>query len=76
MGVIRWMSAEGDTTLTWDNSDPFSLEKAREMIQRAFQEGRGVFSMALDGVGVRLHRVDELNASVREVVVIPQVKGG
>jgi hypothetical protein len=76
MGIIRWMSAEGDTALTWDQSDPLSLERAREALQRALREGRGVFSMAMDGVGVRLRGIDEFAELPREVVVIPQIRGG
>ena len=73
MGVIRWMSAEGDTQVVWDETDAASMESAREMIERAFQEGRGVFSMDAEGVGVRLRKFD---SSAREIVVIPQIKGG
>ncbi len=73
MGIIRWMSAEGDTELTWDHADPYSIDRAREMIERAFREGRGVFNLKQDGVGERLHEFDPY---AREIVVIPQIKGG
>jgi hypothetical protein len=73
MGVIRWMSAEGDTQVVWDETDAPSMDRAREMIDRAFREGRGVFSLDADGVGVRLRQFDP---SAREIVVIPQIKGG
>lgn len=73
MGMIRWMSAEGDTQVAWDESDTGSTERAREMIERAFAEGRGVFAIDETGVGARLHRFDP---AAREIVVIPQIKGG
>lgn len=73
MGTIRWMSAEGDTQVAWDEADTASLERAREMIDRAFAEGRGVFRVDADGVGTRLHQFDP---GAREIVVIPQIKGG
>jgi len=73
MGIIRWMCAEGDSQLTWDTSDTLSVERARDMIERAFREGRGVFGLDEDGVGVRLR---EFDPDAREIVVIPQIKGG
>jgi hypothetical protein len=73
MGIIRWMSAEGDTQVAWDERDTASMERAQEMVERAFREGRGVFGIDEAGVGARLHRFDP---GVREIVVIPQVKGG
>ena len=73
MGVIRWMGPEGDTQVAWDETDTAAMEKAREMIDRAFQEGRGVFAVDEDGVGVRL---SEFDPHARQIVVIPQIKGG
>jgi len=73
MGVIRWMSAEGDTQVAWNEADTATMERAQRMIERAFEEGRGVFAIDENGVGVRLRRFDP---SVREIVVIPQIKGG
>ena len=73
MGIIRWMSTEGDTQVAWDETDTASMERAREMIERAFREGRGVFALKEDGVGVRLH---EFDPQAKEIVVIPQIKGG
>ncbi len=73
MGIIRWMCAEGDTQVAWDETDTQSMERAREMIERAFREGRGVFTVDEEGVGVRLR---EFDPRAREIVVIPQIKGG
>jgi hypothetical protein len=73
MGVIRWMCSEGDTQVAWSTTDEASLDSARAMIDRAFAEGRGVFRIAEDGVGERLHTFDP---TAREIVVIPQIKGG
>lgn len=73
MGVIRWMCSEGDTQVAWDVADDVSLTKARDMIERAFSEGRGVFRIGADGVGERLHAFDP---TAKEIVVIPQIKGG
>ncbi|HEU4754069.1 MAG TPA: hypothetical protein VFU47_13245 [Armatimonadota bacterium] len=73
MGIIRWMCAEGDTQVAWDETDTASMERAREMVERAFREGRGVFGIDSDGVGTRLHTFDP---AVREIVEIPQVQGG
>ena len=73
MGIIRWMSAAGDTQVAWDETDAASVEQARAMIDRAFAEGRGVFTMDESGTGVRLRQFDP---SAREIVVIPQIKGG
>jgi len=73
MGVIRWMCADGDSQVLWNETDTDSMERARRMVERAFQEGRGVFAIDEDGVGVRLR---EFDPSVREIVVIPQIKGG
>jgi hypothetical protein len=73
MGTIRWMSSEGDTQTAWSETDAASVERARQMIERAFDEGRGVFSIDGEGTGVRLHAFDP---SAREIVVIPQIKGG
>ena len=73
MGVIRWMCAEGDAQVAWSETDADSMERAREMVERAFLEGRGVFAIDEEGVGVRLHGFDP---RAREIVVIPQVQGG
>lgn len=73
MGIIRWMCADGDTQLAWDTCNPASIDRAREMIERAFREGRGVFGLDETGVGVRLR---EFDPNAREIVVIPQIKGG
>ena len=73
MGVIRWMCSEGDTQVAWNETDAASLDRAREMIDRAFAEGRGVFRIGADGVGERLRTFDP---TAREIVVIPQIKGG
>ena len=67
------MSAEGDTQVAWEETDAASMERARAMIERAFQEGRGVFAVDEEGVGVRLR---EFRPDAREIVVIPQIKGG
>jgi hypothetical protein len=71
--MIRWMSSEGDTQVAWDETDTASLDRAREMVERAFTEGRGVFSIDESGAGTRLHQFDP---AAREIVVIPQIKGG
>lgn len=73
MGTIRWMCASGDTQVAWNEADTDSLERARAMIDRAFREGRGVFAIDAEGVGVRLRTFDP---HAREIVVIPQIKGG
>ena len=73
MGVIRWMCAEGDSQLVWEDRDAGSLERARRLIERAFSEGRGVFAIGADGVGVRLRSFDPAE---REIIVIPQIRGG
>jgi hypothetical protein len=73
MGMIRWMSLEGDTQVAWDETDVASMERAREMVERAFSEGRGVFAIDEEGAGVRLR---EFDPRVKEIVVIPQIKGG
>lgn len=73
MGVIRWMCSEGDTQVAWNEADAASMERAKEMVERAFTEGRGVFRIGTDGVGERLHTFDP---SAREIVVIPQLRGG
>jgi len=73
MGVIRWMGPEGDTQVAWDEQDTASMERAQQMIERAFREGRGVFGVDDQGVGVRLH---EFDPKAKEIVVIPQIKGG
>jgi hypothetical protein len=67
------MSAEGDTQVAWEETDTASMERAREMIERAFTEGRGVFSLDEEGVGVRLKRFDP---QAKNIVVIPQIRGG
>ena len=73
MGIIRWMCDQGDTQVAFDEADTASMERARGMVERAFQEGRGVFSIDEEGVGVRMRQFD---SGVREIVVIPQIKGG
>ncbi len=73
MGTIRWMSAEGDTQVQWSETDTASLDRAQMMIDRAFAEGRGVFRLDSEGVGQRLRTFDP---TAREIVVIPQIKGG
>jgi L-asparaginase II len=73
MGIIRWMCAAGDTQVAWSEADTESMERARRMIDQAFAEGRGVFAIDEDGVGVRLKAFDP---RAREIVVIPQIKGG
>jgi hypothetical protein len=73
MGTIRWMSGEGDTQVVWEEADTASMDRARGMIERAFREGRGVFSLDEEGVGVRLKQFDP---QAKNIVVIPQIKGG
>ena len=73
MGMIRWMSTEGDTQVAWEETDTASMDRARDMIERAFSEGRGVFAIDEEGVGVRM---GEFDPRVKEIVVIPQIKGG
>lgn len=73
MGTIRWMCSEGDKQVSWSETDTASLETAREMVERAFTEGRGVFRVGDDGVGERIHQFDP---TAKEIVVIPQLKGG
>ncbi len=73
MGIIRWMSSAGDTQVAWNENDVASMDHAREMIEQAFAEGRGVFAIDDTGTGVRLRKFD---LSAREIVVIPQIKGG
>jgi hypothetical protein len=73
MGMIRWMSEAGDTQVAWDEADTASMDRAQEMVERAFREGRGVFAVGEDGVGTRLKQFDP---AAKEIVVIPQIKGG
>jgi hypothetical protein len=73
MGIIRWMSSEGDSQTIWTQTDAESMERAQEMVDRAFAEGRGVFSIDATGTGTRLH---EFDPAASEIVVIPQIKGG
>lgn len=73
MGRIRWMGPEGDRTVPFDETDAESLERARQMVERAFAEGRGVFRVDESGEASRLHAFDP---RAREIVVIPHVAGG
>ena len=73
MGIIRWMCSDGDKQVAWEETDTASMERAREMIERAFREGRGVFALDEEGVGVRISRFDP---QAKNVVVIPQIRGG
>ncbi len=73
MSVVRWMDANGDTEIVWQKTDTASMGRAREMVNRAFREGRGVFTIDGEGVGTRLH---EFDLAASEIVVIPQIKGG
>ncbi len=73
MGILRWMGPEGDTCLAWSEADTNSMAAVCARIARAVREGRGVFEVDEEGRAVR---VDAFSPSAREVVVIPQVKGG
>ncbi len=74
IGKIRWMNSSGDTELLWSTADATSMKAAQDMVEHAFQEGRGIFAIDGEGVGVRVHRFDP--AVPCQIVVTPQLKGG
>lgn len=70
---IRWMDGSGDSKTLVNPKNEEQMEKAQEMIEKAFAEGRGVFALDSGNVGQRLHAFDP---KAKTIVVTPPIVGG
>lgn len=73
MGLLLIMDCRGDTRVAWDVADETSLARAREMVERAYAEGKGVFRLEEGGTAVRLK---EFDPHAKEIVILPHLRGG
>lgn len=81
MAKLRILSAKGDTIVEWDANrveanDPDAISAVLEA-ERIFQEQRArgatAFKIAPDQPAVR---IDELDRTAQEIIMVPRVIGG
>ena len=82
MGMLRIMSRQGDTPVTWDEAaaragDPEAIAAVEEA-ERIFAEARanGATAFVVRGAGQAPVRIDRLDREAQEVILVPRVIGG
>jgi hypothetical protein len=81
MAKLRVLSAKGDTVVEWDpnrvgQNDPEAIAAVTE-VERIFQEQRArgatAFKISPDQPA---QRIDELDRTAEEIIMVPRVVGG
>jgi hypothetical protein len=75
-GTIHVADDQGDTTHTWDTTDPATVQEIEELFREAQATGRLVYRQTRDGSGEQV-RLDTWNPTEHtELFVAPRLAGG
>jgi endo-alpha-1,4-polygalactosaminidase (GH114 family) len=75
-GTIHVADDQGDTTHTWDTTDPRTIRAIEELFQQAQATGRLVYRQTSDGSGHQLRLAGWNPAEHTELFVAPRLAGG
>lgn len=81
MGMLRVLSRQGDTTVTWDStavraSDPEAIAAVEEA-ERILDEERQKGSTAFAGrPGEPRVKIEQFDPEAEEIIVVPRIVGG
>jgi hypothetical protein len=75
-GSIHIADARGDTTRTWDTTDPATVREIEEVFRQAETSGRLVYRRTGDGTGEQVTRTTWRPEEDTELVVAPRLAGG
>ncbi len=75
-GTMHVADDQGDTTHTWDTTDPATVREIEELFREAQASGRLVYRQTGDGRGEQ-HRLDSWNPQDHtQLFVAPRLAGG
>jgi len=75
-GTMHVADHQGDTTHTWDTTDPRTVQEIEELFREAQATGRLIYRQTGDGTGEQV-RIDTWNPEEHtELFVAPQLAGG
>ncbi|MFI5273849.1 MAG: hypothetical protein ACHQ4H_12520 [Ktedonobacterales bacterium] len=82
MGMLRMLSRQGDTQITWDSAavrsgDPAAMA-AIEAAERIFaaERERGATAFVVRGAGAPPVRIEQLDREAEEIILVPSIIGG
>jgi hypothetical protein len=75
-GSIHIADAHGDTTRTWDTTDPQTVREIEEVFRQAETSGRLVYRQTGDGTGEQVTLTTWKPERDTELVVAPRLAGG
>jgi len=75
-GTIHVADHQGDTTHTWDTTDPRTVQEIEELFREAQATGRLVYRQTSDGRGAQVRLASWNPAEDTELFVAPRLAGG
>jgi hypothetical protein len=75
-GSIHIADANGDTTRTWDTTDPQTIQEIEDVLRKAQADGRLVYRHTGDGTGEQVTLTTWKPEEHTELVVAPRLAGG
>jgi hypothetical protein len=75
-GSIHIADAQGDTTRTWDTTDPETIREIEEVFQEAQRAGRLIYRQTGDGKGEQVTLKTWDPKEHTELLVAPRLVGG
>jgi hypothetical protein len=75
-GTIHVADHQGDTTHTWDTTDPATIREIEELFREAQATGRLVYRQTQDGRGEQVRLASWNPAEHTELFVAPRLAGG
>jgi hypothetical protein len=75
-GTIHVADDQGDTTHTWDTTDPATVQEIEEIFREAQATGRLVYRQTSDGRGEQVRLASWNPEEHTELFVAPRLAGG
>jgi hypothetical protein len=75
-GTMHVADDQGDTTHTWDTTDPATVQEIEELFREAQASGRLVYRQTSDGRGEQLRLASWNPEEHTELFVAPRLAGG
>ena len=75
-GTMHVADQQGDTTHTWDTTDPTTVQEIEELFREAQATGRLVYRQTSDGSGEQVRLASWNPTEHTELLVAPRLAGG